>query len=162
MPSKISLRNLKNSDIHYFAKWWRDKELLKLTSGILRRMSDKEVKKYFQKMINDKKSHHYMIVFNKKKMIGHISLTPRRNNWYETQIVIGDKEYQNKGYGTDAIKQLVQKAKTLGVQKIYLEVRPTNKRATRAYRNCGFQEAGFKKYPKNKYLPITLKMIKII
>jgi len=162
MTSIISLRKLKNYDINYFAKWWRGKELLKLTSGILRRISDKEIGKYFQNMINDKKSHHYMIVFEKKKTIGHTSLSLRKNNWYETQIVIGEKKYQNKGYGTEAIKQILKRAKKLGIKKTYLEVRPTNNRAIKAYKKCGFQEAGFKKYPKNKYLPITLKMTKII
>lgn len=156
--SLISLRKLKPSDIKYFSQWWRDKDLLRLTSGRLRCISDKEVEKYFLKMIKSKTDYHFIITLN-KRAIGHISLVKRRNNWYETQIIIGEKKYWGKGYGSKAIKQLIKKAKIKEINKIFLEVRPNNIRAIRAYEKCGFIKAGFKKYPKNKYLPETLKMI---
>lgn len=37
----IILRKIKYSDKRHFAKRWRNKELLRLTSGILQRISDK-------------------------------------------------------------------------------------------------------------------------
>ncbi len=154
---KISLRKIKRSDENYFAEWWRDKELLKLTSGILRRILDKEVDKYFQNILKSKKDYHFIITLNKKN-IGHISLAERRNGWYETQIVIGEKKYWGKGYGSQAIKLLIKKAKHLGISKIYLEVRPTNIRAIRAYERCGFRKIKITSYSKNKYLPKTLRM----
>lgn len=157
MAKILSLREIKSGDKRYFSKWWKDKELLKLTSGILKRISDREVNKYFQAMLNSKKDYYFMIIAN-RKTIGNISLTKRKNNWHETQIVIGEKKYWDKGYGTKAIKILIKKAKRLGISKIYLEVRPNNIRAIGAYENCGFVKAGYKKYPKNKYLPIILKM----
>ncbi|MBU0648917.1 GNAT family N-acetyltransferase [Patescibacteria group bacterium] len=46
----------------------------------------------------------------------------------------------------------------LGISKIYLEVRQTNIRAIRAYERCGFQKVRMVLYPKNKYLPKTLRM----
>lgn len=154
---KIFLRKIKPADRKYFAKWWRDKELLKLTSGILKRISDQEVDKYFQALLNSKKDHHFVIIAN-KKTIGHIVLAKRKNSWYETQIVIGERQYWGRGYGTKAIKLLSKKAKKLNISKIYLEVRPANTRAIAAYENSGFMKAGIKKYPKNKYLPETLRM----
>lgn len=57
----IALRKLRKSDIKFFAKWWRKKDLLRLTSGRLRRISDEEVKKYFQKMIDGRTDYHFMI-----------------------------------------------------------------------------------------------------
>lgn len=155
--SKITLRRIKISDKKYFARWWRDKELLKLTSGILKPISDKEVDKYFQNILRSKKGRHFMITLN-GKVIGHISLAKRKDNWHEIQIVIGEKEYWGKGYGSRAIKLLIGKARCLRISKIYLEVRPTNIRAIRAYERCGFQKVGTVLYPKNKYLPKTLKM----
>ncbi len=154
---KVYLRKIKSTDKNYFVKWWRDKELLKLTSGILKRISDQEIDKYFQAILKSKNNHHFMIIAN-RKIIGNISLTKRKNNWHETQIVIGEKKYWNKGYGTKAIKNLIKKAKQLGILKIYLEVRPNNIRAIGAYEKCGFKIIRIKKYSKNKYLPITLKM----
>jgi len=158
MTLVISLKKLKLPDIKYFFHWWRNKDLLKLTSGRLKRISDQEVRKSFEKMINNKKDSHYLITLN-NKVIGHIALTSKHSGWFEVQIIIGSKKYWDKGYGTRAIKQLLRKAKKNGINKIYLEVRPTNIRAIRVYEKCGFQEAGIKKYPKNKYLPEILKMV---
>lgn len=155
--SKITLRKIKTTDKKYFARWWRDKELLKLTSGILQRISDKEVDKYFQNMLKSKSDWHFMIIVG-KKIIGHISLAKRRNSWYETQIVIGEKQYWGKGFGSQAINLITKKARHFGISKIYLEVRPINVRAIRAYERCGFQEIKTILYPKNKYLPKTLRM----
>lgn len=155
--NKISLRKVKSSDKNYFARWWRDKELLKLTSGILKRISDQEINKYFQNILKSKKDYHFIIALN-RKIIGHISLVKRKNNWYETQMVIGEKRYWEKGYGSKAIKLLIQKAKHLKISKIYLEVRLTNTRAIRVYEHCGFKKVKTVLYPKNKYLPKTLRM----
>ena len=155
--NRISLRKIKSSDKKYFARWWRDKELLKLTSGILRRISDKEVEKYFLAMMSSSTNHHFVILLD-RKVIGHTVLVKRKNDWYETQIVIGERQYWGKGYGTKAIKSILKKAKNLEISKIYLEVRPTNTRAIMAYENSGFIKTRIKKYPKNKYLPMTLRM----
>ena len=154
---KISLRKIKLSDKRYFAKWWRDKELLKLTSGRLGRISNKEVDKYFQAILENKNDYNLIIILN-KKIIGHISLVKRKNNWYETQIVIGEKKYLGKGYGIKAIQSIIKKAKNLKIPKIYLEVRPTNIRAVKVYEKCGFKKSGIKKYPKNRYLSETVIM----
>jgi len=156
-PNVILLRKIKLSDRNCFAKWWRDKELLKLTSGILKLISDKEVGKYFLAILRSKNDYNFIIIID-KKVIGHISLVKRKNNWYETQIVIGEKKYWGKGYGPKAISSLIKKAKRLGISKIYLEVRPDNIRAIKSYENCGFQKIKTIKYPKNKYLSETLRM----
>ena len=98
-----------------------------------------------------------MVTLN-KKVIGHISLVKRKNNWYETQIIIGEKQELGKGYGTVAIQLTIKKAKKLNISKIYLEVRPTNIRAIHAYERCNFEKTKIVLYPKNKYLPKTLRM----
>ena len=154
---KISLRKIKSSDENYFAKWWRDKELLKLTSGILKLVSDKEIDRYFQAMLNSEDDYNFIILAN-EKIIGHISLIKRRNGWRETQIVIGEKKYWGKGLGSKSIKLLIKKAKKDGISRIYLEVRPTNIRAIRTYEQCDFQKVRIIKHPKNKHLPETLRM----
>lgn len=155
--SLIFLRKIKQSDKKYFAKWWRDKKLLKLTSGILKRISDQEVDKYFKNILKSKNDYNFIITLN-KKAIGHISLVKRKNKWYETQIIIGEKRYWGMGYGSKAIKLLIKIAKKLGISKIYLEVRLNNIRAIRAYEKCGFKRIKIVYYPKNNYLPEALRM----
>jgi RimJ/RimL family protein N-acetyltransferase len=154
---KIKLRKLKKSDKEYFARWWRDNDLIALTSGVFKPISDGELKKYFLVMLKSKKDLHFMIIV-RKRVIGHISLMKRKNNWFETQIIIGERLYWGKGYGTGAIKLLIKKVKKLGIFKIYLEVRPDNIRAIKAYQKCGFEGTSVKEHPKNKYLPKVLKM----
>ena len=154
---KVTLRKIKSKDKKYFARWWRDKALIKLTSGLLAPISDQAVNKYFAKILASKKDFHFLITLD-KRVIGHISLVKRRNDWYETQIVIAEKQYWGKGYGSRAIMLLSKKIKRSGAHKIYLEVRPTNIRAIKAYEKCGFQKKQKVKHPQNKYLPETLRM----
>ena len=89
-----------------------NKELLKLTSGVLELISDGEVDEYFQAMLNSKDDYNSIILAD-GKIIGHISLAKRRNNWHETQIVIGEKNYRGRGLGSKAIKLLIRKAEKM-------------------------------------------------
>ncbi len=154
----LRLRKVKATDRQYFAKWWRDKALLKVTSGDLKRITDQEIDKYFSRILNDQNGLQYMISVD-GNTIGHLALEPRKGGWYETQIVIGEKSQQGKGFGTKSIKQLLGKAKKSGITKVYLEVRPDNIKAINAYKQSGFKAVGIKKYPKNKNLPQTIKMV---
>lgn len=156
MP-KIFLRKIIKTDVEYFARWWRDKELIKLTSGNLDPITDQEVNSYFQGIINDKINHHFIIIVD-DKVIGHISLSKRTNDWYEIQIIIGEKEYWGKSYGPNAIQAVIDEAKNLRITKIYLEVRPTNLRAINAYKKCGFESKAIVPYPNNKNLDETIRM----
>ena len=156
--NKINLRKIRPGDIRYFQKWWRDKDLIALTSGDFKPIIDVEIEEYFHDMVENKTNHHFMIDLG-QQTIGHISLSKRRNNNHETQIVIGNKKYWGKGYGVKAIKLLLTKAKRLDIRKIYLEVRPENIRAIKAYEKVGFKVKGIKKYPKNPCQPKTLRMV---
>jgi len=88
----IRLRALKPSDLTYFQTWWRDKELIALTSGDFSKLSDRQVQAYFNEEIDS------------KTVIGHASLSQREDRWYETQIVLGDKSARGKGYGPVALQ----------------------------------------------------------
>jgi RimJ/RimL family protein N-acetyltransferase len=62
-----------------------------------------------------------------------------RNHSSEFGIMIGDKRYWNQGYGTEAVRLLVQHGfKTLNLNRIYLHVFENNLRAIRAYEKAGF------------------------
>lgn len=159
LMKNIKLRKIKKADLPYFLKWWKDKKLIERTSGIYEK-SDKILTGYFLKMLVSSKDYYYTIILNNKKIIGNVSLTRKSEIIFEIHIVIGEKKYRGKGYGILAIKRALQIAfSKLGYEKAYLEVRPENTRAIRAYEKCGFVKTGLKKYPKNKNQPITVKMI---
>ena len=154
----IKLRNFKRSDLKYFLKWWKDRELVNLTSGFFEK-SDKILTEYFLDIFNHPKDHHYIIQYG-DKAIGHVALSHKTKETFEVQIVIGEKEYWGKGFGSEAINKVMKIAfNKLGYIKAYLDVRPENIRAIKAYESCGFVKKGLKKYPKNKYQPVTLKMV---
>lgn len=153
----LLLRNLQSNDLKYFAKWWRDKELIKLTSGNFEQIKDSKIKEYFEAMINSKEDFHWMIEAD-NQIIGHVNLSKRDDGWFETQIVIGEKEFWGKGYGSAAILEMIKKAKESNITKIYLEVRPDNSRAISTYKKAGFKETKTIKYPNNPNLPETLRM----
>lgn len=153
----IKLRKIKKSDSRYFLKWWKDKDLIKLTSGIYEK-SDKVLESYFFDMLKSKVNRYYLILLNSKS-IGNISISKINNSTFEMQIIIGDKKYLSKGFGKVAIqKALVIAFNRLKYKKAYLEVRPDNLRAIKAYQNCGFKKLGLKRNSKNKYQPVVLKM----
>lgn len=61
----------------------------------------------------------------------------------ELGISIGDKEYQGRGYGREAIALLLEYAfRYRNQRKVYLYVHAANQRAVAAYRACGFSEEG--------------------
>ncbi len=59
----------------------------------------------------------------------------------ELGIMIGEKEYWSKGYGTDAIVSLLRFAfDEMNLQRVWLTVDESNARAIACYRKCGFEE----------------------
>lgn len=158
--NRINIRKLNNSDRKYFTKWWRDKDLIALTSGNFEFLSDEKIDQYFIGLFNSE-NFNFIITLDKEP-IGHIALSKRKNFWYEIQIVIGEKQYWNGGYGTKALRLCIKRAAKVNITNIFLEVRPDNCRAIRAYEKVGFIQKKLIKYPNDKYMPEILRMELII
>ncbi len=61
----------------------------------------------------------------------------------ELGIMIGEQEYWDKGYGTDAVTTLVRHIfKETNIDRIYLNTLQWNVRAQRCFRKCGFVACG--------------------
>jgi RimJ/RimL family protein N-acetyltransferase len=79
------------------------------------------------------------------KLIGNCALLDIdwRNRSAELGILIGDKDYWGKGYGTETMRLLVRHAfETLNLHRVWLRVYETNPRAIRAYEKAGFVMEG--------------------
>ena len=68
-------------------------------------------------------------------------------DWKNSKVVvgifIGNKEYWNKGYGTDAMRVLIKFIfNEMNINKIKLNVYEFNERAIRSYEKCGFKKEG--------------------
>ena len=53
-----------------------------------------------------------------------------------------DKKFQNKGYGTEALKLVIKEIKGLGAKRIYTMHKPKNKIAKKLYQKIGFSYIG--------------------
>lgn len=152
----IKLREVTSKDWKLFLKWWKDEELIQLTSGV-KETSDRILFGYFEQLIESCKDYHLIILFG-KKAIGHIALLHKNKSTSEIHIIIGEEKYRGKGLGTEAIKKAVRFAfNKIGYKRIILEVRPDNKRAIQAYEKSGLIKVRLKKYPGTKQ-PVTLLM----
>lgn len=73
----------------------------------------------------------------------------------EAGIVIGKKEYWNKGYGTDAMIVLLDFAfNQMNLHRVYLKVYAYNNRGIKSYEKCGFKREGIlrhDRYANGKY-----------
>ncbi|MGE5549832.1 MAG: GNAT family N-acetyltransferase [Bacteroidota bacterium] len=72
--------------------------------------------------------------------LDHISW---RTGEAELRIRIGEKDYWNKGYGTDAVSTLLEMAfGAMDLRRIYLRVYRFNRRAIKCYEKCGLRKQG--------------------
>jgi RimJ/RimL family protein N-acetyltransferase len=66
-----------------------------------------------------------------------------KNRVTEVGIMIGEKEYQGKGYGTEAMELLLKYGfETVNLNRIQLHVYDFNIRAIKSYTKIGFIEEG--------------------
>lgn len=78
------------------------------------------------------------------KHIGVCALYNRTIDDIQLGIRIGDKDYWNKGYGTNAVNILVNYcAVTMNIKCIWLKVLPWNTQAIKCYEKCGFVRTGW-------------------
>lgn len=153
---KLTLRHIRLTDLEYFLRWWRDPALIALTSGSLRIPTERWIARRVVEMINPSEDIHRIIMLG-RRTIGHCALIRRRASFYEVQIMIGEKAYWNKGYGATALQKLCATGRRAGMKKIYLEVRPSNKRAIVAFTKCGFRPSGSHRRPSGGVIR-TLRM----
>ena len=63
----------------------------------------------------------------------------------ELGIMVGDRDYWDKGYGTDAVTTLVSYIfRQINLNRIYLKTLDDNYRAQKCFKKCGFTPYGYK------------------
>ena len=86
-----------------------------------------------------------IVLLNNDNLIGHISLHDinHLNRHAFLGIFIGDEEHRNKGYGSEAVRLVLDYGfKTLNLHNIMLSVHDDNIAAISCYNKIGFKEAG--------------------
>lgn len=86
-----------------------------------------------------------IVTLDEDKMIGTISLEKVNhiNRTATLGIFIGDENYRDSGYGTEAIRLILDFGfNYLNLKNINLNVLGFNQRAQKCYKKCGFKEYG--------------------
>ena len=85
----------------------------------------------------------YYSIFLGTRHIGMTCLYNRNPIEAELGIIIGERDCWDKGYGTDAVLQVLKYCfEVLCLERVYLSVLPDNIRAVRCYIKCGFRQIG--------------------
>ena len=145
IPGKtIRLRAIERSDIPAFVRWLNDPEVRQYLDMYLP-MSQAQEENWFEAQLGDDGRRILGIETLDGVLLGNIGL--HAINWKERYaelgIVIGEKEYWNQGYGTDAVLTLLRFAfQQMNLHRVFLRVFEYNRRAMNCYEKCGFMLEG--------------------
>jgi RimJ/RimL family protein N-acetyltransferase len=140
----VRLRALERTDLPACVKWFADPEV-RANLLVDKPMSLAEEERWFEGLAKRPDDVIFAVETLSGKHIGNVGLhkIDRKNRNAEAGIVIGDKRFWGKGYGTDAMKLLLRYAfEDLNMHKVYLLHFAGNERARRSYEKCGFVKEG--------------------
>lgn len=142
----LSPKGVSEEEIEKFTEWMNDFQVtdyIGRSSQIVTLLGEKE---YLEDAAKNKENKNFDIIdLNTNKLIGTVEL--ENFNWINRSAVlgifIGDKEYRSSGYGTEAIKLILEYGfKYLNLHSIRLDLLSINERAHKCYLKCGFKDTG--------------------
>lgn len=144
LGERIYLSPRNTEEIEKFTEWLNDFETTDYTgrSAIITTLEVE--KKYFEENM-DKNYNFFIVTLDNDKLIGTVGLEnyDSINRTATLGIFIGDKDYRSQGYGTEAIKLILDYGfNYLNLNNIKLDLMSFNERALKCYQKCGFKEYG--------------------
>lgn len=134
------IRRLKYEDLKMLVGWDSDVEINRLTG---RKFHETRVEDWWQAIVRDRSRIGFAIMDDEGRLIGDVEL--EHISWRikeaELRIAIGDKTYWGRGFGTEAVLEVLQVAfDGMSLERIYLRVQEDNERAIRSYAKAGFKK----------------------
>jgi RimJ/RimL family protein N-acetyltransferase len=140
---KCYLAPMDANDAEQFTEWFNDLELM-VNIDLYHALINVDGERAF--LSNPPNPHTYSIVdAEKDTLIGNCGLmdVDQLNRIAEVGILIGDKNYFDKGYGTEALRLLLDYGfKALNLHNVMLRVYDYNTRAIKCYEKIGFKKIG--------------------
>jgi RimJ/RimL family protein N-acetyltransferase len=145
--TKIKIRNKKLSDARNDYKWQTDAELAKLDAVPPLTISYAQylLDYTWELQFNYPTRRRFAVETLDGKHIGNCSYYDINKNKGEAElgIMIGNRDYWDKGYGTDTVlilaNHIFQETK---LNRVYLKTLETNTRAQKCFEQCGFIRYG--------------------
>lgn len=138
MEERIRLRKLTEDDLDHLCALYHNENIAKYMRHGKHTTID-ETKKLLAMYLNDE-NHAYAIIHkDEDEFIGYISLTliDAQKGSY-TLSVMSYEKYWNGGYSSEALKMLIETAKTLPVKEIVSYVCKENIGSCKVMEKCGF------------------------
>lgn len=158
---KIKLIAPRKEFIPKFLQWLNDPEILQFLL-IYRPLSLEQEEEWFKNAMKAENQIYFSIIEKEgERLIGNISISIEwKNRIGSLGIIIGEKSAWNKGYGTEAMKLLVNYGfEELNLNRMELEVFSSNPRAKRCYEKSGFKVEGCRRqahYIKGRYIDLYI------
>jgi diamine N-acetyltransferase len=156
----VRLRRDERNDLPKFVEWLNDPEVRRFILMNLP-ISQANEDGWFENMLKRPPEEQPFAIEIKEgnawRLIGNCGFfeIDKRAHSAEVGIMIGDKSFWNKGYGTEVMRLLLRIGfGTLNLNRIFLRVDAANKGGIRAYEKAGFfQEGRFRQgsYRDGKY-----------
>ena len=144
LGERIYLSPKNKEDVEVFTEWLNDFETTDYIGKSGSVVTIDMEREYFEKTIYQEGGF-FIVTLDDDKLIGTVAIE-NINNINRTGtlgIFIGDKNYRNQGYGTEAIKLILDYAfNYLNLNNIKLDLMSFNERALKCYQKCGFKEYG--------------------
>jgi len=144
----LRLRPLEREDLHWFVEWFADPEVLEFL-GLHNPLSQAREEKWFDKVLESPEDEHPFAIEVAEdghwRVIGNIAFFGFHATFRSAEIgiVLGDKSAWGKGYGTGAMRKMVDHGfKNLNLHRIHLQVIAENTRGIRCYEKVGFVREG--------------------
>ncbi len=136
------IRKLEHRDLDKSLEWLKDPLVNKFLSQDFATLDKRQEDDWYRFMQKSKNDLAFAIETINGYYIGNCAL--HKINWFrkcaEFGIVIGEKDYWDKGHGSEAVSMvMVYAADKLKLRRIILNVYEYNKRAIRVYSKCGFK-----------------------
>jgi RimJ/RimL family protein N-acetyltransferase len=147
--NKIRLRPVEREDLPRYVEWFADPEVIRYLETFLGYSIEQE-KNWFEEMLKLPPEEQALAVDIPRRGGGwqHIGGTSLMHfQWRvrsaEYGIVIGDKRFWHKGYGTEITRTMLHHAfGTLNLNRVFLRVYAPNQWAMQAYERAGFIREG--------------------
>lgn len=165
---RLRLRAIERSDLELFVRWLNDPEVTRGLTHITP-LSFAAEQNWFEEMLK-RPVHERPLMIDIRLgedwlPVGDLGFgaIDWRARCAEFGIVIGEKNYWDQGYGSEAIRLLLDHGfGTLNLNRISLRVYANNARARRAYQKIGFREEGLLRqaeFREGRYLDVILMSV---
>ncbi|MBF4622714.1 GNAT family N-acetyltransferase [Clavibacter sp. VKM Ac-2872] len=144
---RIRLRALEEADLPDLVRWWRDPEGAVLQQLTVRPRPEGDVAEMWRKWSDNEPAGAVGFCVTDRisgRLVGHVTLFGAKllTRAATLTVMIGS-EHTGSGYGTDAVRTLVDYGfREMGLNRIELHVFAYNARARATYRKVGFVEEG--------------------